>query len=344
MPAIGSESDFGPTLRPRSIEIATAEAPAATKSAAVDAPKDPPAVAGDPVASPDAPHPTVSPPASIAVAKDAAPSNPATEPVFASQGPPSGASHATVDDYNPFARVSSDPPASPRIVDSLPVNREIPTGSAESQSVAEAPKKKWGELVSNDSKPVVVQPTRATTPVSLVKRLRTSVEGRDNSIAQCTYDSRLRKVIDFRLPDLEGKPVRFQDLDADYVLLDFWGTWCPPCLDSIPHLVALQKKYGPGKLRVVGIACEDVPPEQRKARVDEASRKLGINYAVLLSGMDGKPCPVQQALQIQAMPTMILLDRKGQVLWRSTGATPSTEERLDRVLASSIGRGDTARR
>ncbi len=146
------------------------------------------------------------------------------------------------------------------------------------------------------------------------------------------------------MPDLEGKPVRFQDLDADYVLLDFWGTWCGPCLDEIPHLIALQKKYGPRRLMVVGIACEEVPPEQRKAKVEEVSRKLGINYPILLSSMDGKPCPVQQALQIHAMPTMILVDRRGQVVWRNTGSTPASRDRLDRVLASSMSRAATVRR
>ena len=348
MPTLEPDADFGPTLKPRSIEVTSSEAPAATETAAASSPGGLPAlpsVGDDPVAVLEAPHPTISPPASNAVSQDVAHSNPAPEPVFASQGPPFNVSPApaTANEYNPFARLTPGPVPSERMVDSLPVNRDVPSASTNTVAVAEAPRKKWGELASLDPKPVV-QPTRATIPASLVRRFRTSVEGRDSSIAQCNYDSRLRKINDFRLPDLEGKPVRFQDLDADYVLLDFWGTWCGPCLDSVPHLIALQKKYGPGKLRVVGIACEDVPPEQRKAKVDDMSRKLGINYAILLSGMDGKPCPVQQALQIQAMPTMILVDRKGQVLWRSTGATPATEERLDRVLASSIGRGDAVRR
>jgi thiol-disulfide isomerase/thioredoxin len=146
------------------------------------------------------------------------------------------------------------------------------------------------------------------------------------------------------LPDLEGRPVRFQELDADYVLLDFWGTWCEPCFDAIPHLVELQTKYGPARLKVVGVACEQAPVDQRRAKVDAASRKLGINYPILLSGMDGKPCPVQQALLIHAMPTLILVDRKGEVIWRNDGATPGSESRLDRILAQTIGRGDPSRR
>ena len=342
--------------RPRSIEVAAAQPPASTESAPAADPPGPPAlppVAADPVATLAAPRPTASPPDSNPAPQDVAPTHPAPQPVFASQAPESKPvappAPATVADYNPFAAMPAPTPLVSRFgVDTLPSNRPPsaePAAEADvAQAVAEPPKKKWGELAPTDRPPVVVEPTRATTPGSLVKRLRASVEGRDSAIASCSYDARLRRIIDFRLPDLEGKPVRFQDLDADYVLLDFWGTWCSPCLDSIPHLVALQKKYGPGRFRVVGIACEEGPPEQRKAKVDEASRKLGINYAVLLSTMDGKPCPVQQALQIQAMPTMILVDRRGQILWRSTGSTPSTEERLDRVLASSMGRGDTVRR
>ena len=63
-----------------------------------------------------------------------------------------------------------------------------------------------------------------------------------------------------------------------------------------------------------------------------------------MSSMDGKPCPVQQALQVQAMPTMILVDRRGQVLWRNAGSTPASESRLDKVIALTMGRGETARR
>jgi thiol-disulfide isomerase/thioredoxin len=151
----------------------------------------------------------------------------------------------------------------------------------------------------------------------------------------CQYDARHRQLIDFRLPDLDGRPVRFQDLQADYVLLDFWGTWCGYCLQTIPHLVELQKQLGPGKLKVVGIAYEQGPPVQRAALVRDAAQKFGINYQILLGGLDG-PCPLQSALQVQAYPTMVLLDRSGHVVWRDTGSTPATLSRLDRVLAANV--------
>lgn len=160
--------------------------------------------------------------------------------------------------------------------------------------------------------------------------------------AFCDYDTKHRKINDFRLPDLEGRPVRFQELDADLVLIDFWGTWCQPCLKSIPHLVDLQKRMGSTKFKVVGIACEQGPPAEQAKKVATEVARLGINYPVLMSGMDG-PCPLQDALKVQSYPTLILVDREGRILWRDQGATPVTLARLDRILTSA-SKSDTVRR
>jgi thiol-disulfide isomerase/thioredoxin len=158
----------------------------------------------------------------------------------------------------------------------------------------------------------------------------------------CDYDERHRRILDFRLPGLDGKPVRFRDLDADLVLLDFWGTWCEPCLRSTPHLIELQQRTEGKRLTVVGIACEQDGPEKSAPRVAAAARKLNINYPLLLSRNDGS-CPLQEALHVSALPTMVLVDRQGRVLWRDQGATPATLARLDRILAATPTGGETRR-
>ena len=61
------------------------------------------------------------------------------------------------------------------------------------------------------------------------------------------------------------------------------------------------------------------------------------------SGMDGQSCPVQEALHIQAFPTLILVDRQGHVLWRDQGATPATLGRLNNVIAAATKSDDTRR-
>jgi thiol-disulfide isomerase/thioredoxin len=160
--------------------------------------------------------------------------------------------------------------------------------------------------------------------------------------AYCRIDAKQRQLIDFQLPDLEGRLVRFQDFDADLILLDFWGTWCQPCVKSVPHLVKIQKiadaqkARGLKQLQVIGIACEQGPNSEKLVKANRAVRDLGINYPVLMSGMESDPCPVLDVFNIQYFPTMVLLDREGHVLWADQGATPSTLARLDAFLANAM--------
>jgi thiol-disulfide isomerase/thioredoxin len=169
---------------------------------------------------------------------------------------------------------------------------------------------------------------------------------RDQGIvkASCRFDARQRRLVDFQLPDLQGQPVHFKDLDADLVLIDFWGTWCGPCKQSIPHLIDLQNRFGPKRLKVIGVAYEQGSAQERAAAVEAAAHRFGINYTVLLGEADGQPCPVQGALNVQAYPTLILVDRHGRILWRDQGATRSTLDRLERVIASNAGTDGVVRR
>lgn len=158
----------------------------------------------------------------------------------------------------------------------------------------------------------------------------------------CRFDTSNRTLVDFQLPGLDGKMVSMHDIDADVILLDFWGSWCALCRTSIPHLAELQAKLGPKRLQVVGIACEkgSTLPDRRTS-AGKAIQELGITYPVLLSSKEGS-CPVQQALQIQFYPTMILLDRDGKLLAREQGATEVTMARIDRAINTALRGHDVA--
>ncbi len=178
---------------------------------------------------------------------------------------------------------------------------------------------------------------RPSRPTPALKDLGPQLEA-------CRYDAKRLQLLDFRLPDLQGRPVTLRDFDADYILLDFWGTWCRPCLSSVPHLVELQKRFDRRTLAVVGVACEPGPASASTAHVDEIARRLGVNYTVLVSSKDDGASAVQEALKISAYPTMVLIDRNGRVVWRDQGATTTTLARLDRILATSTKTNATARR
>ncbi len=170
---------------------------------------------------------------------------------------------------------------------------------------------------------------------------KTKVGAAKVSIEACRYDSKQRQILNFRLPDLDGRPVTLKDFDSDLILLDFWGTWCRPCLSSVPHLVELQERLGTKRLTIIGIACEEGPATANATHVAEVAERLGINYSVLLSSKD-QPSPLLEALHIQAFPTMIVVDREGRIVWRDQGATDFTLARLDRAVDTSSRAGTSA--
>jgi len=189
--------------------------------------------------------------------------------------------------------------------------------------------------------PPVVTPTGSTSRArrTLFQRLgesKPAVATTEASQSLCRVDPTDRRLVDLRLPALDGKIVSFKDMDAELILLDFWGSWCKECRKSIPHLSELQAKYGENRLRVIGVACERGSSlQERQANAAKAARGLKINYSVLVSSMDGS-CPVQKGMQIQFYPTMVLLGRDGRIIQREQGATDATLARIDRAIATAL--------
>jgi thiol-disulfide isomerase/thioredoxin len=162
-----------------------------------------------------------------------------------------------------------------------------------------------------------------------VRRPRTAFHG-----PSCEFDRDV--LVDFALPDLDLQEVTFQDINSRLVLIDFWGTWCGPCLRAIPHLVEMQRRYGPQGLQVVGIAYEheeSVP--ERVARVQQAREQLRINYPVLLGEM-ATGCPVKEKFGVHMYPTLVLLDKSGRILWKCEGVTAPKLQQLENLLKTQL--------
>jgi thiol-disulfide isomerase/thioredoxin len=125
-----------------------------------------------------------------------------------------------------------------------------------------------------------------------------------------------RKLENFALADLEGQAWEFRrHRVGKLVLLDFWRHNCGPCLQAIPHLVDLQRRYGPHGLEVVGIAYEQGTTAEQVLKVRGVRGRYSVNYLTLLGG--GPNCPVKSSFQVHVFPTLFLLDETGQILWYS---------------------------
>ncbi|HEX8186149.1 MAG TPA: TlpA disulfide reductase family protein [Blastocatellia bacterium] len=136
----------------------------------------------------------------------------------------------------------------------------------------------------------------------------------------------------FSLKDLRGRSVRLDDQKGRVLLINFWATWCAPCLAEMPDLVKLQKEYGPRGLQIIGITY---PPVDR-AGVRRMVRRLKINYTILFgSDKTAKDYDVGEVL-----PATIVVDREGKIRARILGILESEEfdEKVKPLLTTSAER------
>ncbi|MBI4442622.1 MAG: TlpA family protein disulfide reductase [Acidobacteria bacterium] len=107
----------------------------------------------------------------------------------------------------------------------------------------------------------------------------------------------------FELVDFDGKPIRRADFQDKVLLVNFWATWCAPCIIEIPWFIEFQKQYGPSGFEVIGISMDDELNQQVKDFVKEHE----MNYTVVMGDME-----VAEAFGgIIGLPTTFLIDRKG---------------------------------
>ena len=128
----------------------------------------------------------------------------------------------------------------------------------------------------------------------------------------------------FAFHDLDGRTVRSSDpeFQGKVLLVDLWGTWCPPCLSEIPSLIDLQQRLGDLGLTIIAIAfeSEDEDEETRRANLKAHVAEWGINYLVL----DGRTPQdsdeeLPQLKNVRGFPVEILIDRNGKVVVARNG-------------------------
>jgi thiol-disulfide isomerase/thioredoxin len=132
----------------------------------------------------------------------------------------------------------------------------------------------------------------------------------------------------FALTDLSGKRVAEDTGRGKVVLINFWATWCGPCREEIPMLIALQKQYE-GRLVILGLSVDDPGPHTADI-VQAFAKSAGINYAVGLASEQ-----VQQAFGgISSVPNTFVVDPSGKLVQRHRGQLDArvTEHEV-RVLA-----------
>ncbi len=133
----------------------------------------------------------------------------------------------------------------------------------------------------------------------------------------------------WELKDLEGKAVKLSDFKGKVVLLNFWATWCPPCREEIPDLIALQNQYRDQGLAVIGISFDREP-----GTVKSFAARHKINYPLVMADQE----TAAAYGNVEAIPTTFFIDREGKVAGaHAGGADKATLEAGIKPLFEQLG-------
>ncbi len=129
--------------------------------------------------------------------------------------------------------------------------------------------------------------------------------------------------LSFESLDQKGKVVKLSELRGKVVLIDFWATWCGPCIEAKPFIVELHKKYSSKGLFVVGLSNE------KRSVVEQFEKKETQNYPVFLDTDNS----VNLTLGVEAYPTVIIFGKGGELIFKGH---PGEKEEILQILDENL--------
>ena len=129
---------------------------------------------------------------------------------------------------------------------------------------------------------------------------------------------------DFSITDLQGKKLTLSQYRGKVVLLDFWATWCAPCLEEIPHFIEMQDRLGPQGFQAIGLSMDDdLKPVQKFYEVHKLNYPVGLGSAQIADSFGG----------VLGLPVTFVINRDGQVRKKFVGATDPAQIEQEVVAA-----------
>lgn len=136
-------------------------------------------------------------------------------------------------------------------------------------------------------------------------------------------DTAVAALMQVSMKDSAGQQRKMSEWQGKVLLLNFWATWCPPCVSEMPELVALQNEWAGKNLQVVGIGIDS------PSNIREFAAKHQITYPLLLGGLEGTELSRQFGNQSGGLPFTLLIAPDGSVRQAYMGRLNMEKVRAD---------------
>jgi thiol-disulfide isomerase/thioredoxin len=134
---------------------------------------------------------------------------------------------------------------------------------------------------------------------------------------------------EFTLNDMDGKPHALRDYRGRVVFVNFWATWCPPCRRELP---SLEEQYGKFKGEPFTVLALNEWEDPEQAFIFMGQLSVFPTFPVLYD-RDGK---VAEAYKVKGLPTTLLLDKKGRMVYRAVGGRDFNHPEVEKIIRALI--------
>jgi len=142
----------------------------------------------------------------------------------------------------------------------------------------------------------------------------------------CVVPLQAAETVSLVLPDLDGKPHDIAQYRGKWVVINYWATWCPPCIFEIPELAAFHAKHADKDAVVVGVNLESLD----SALLSDFTARLGVNYPILREDMSD----LSPLGRVPGLPTTYLLRPDGTLA--ATRHGPLTAAQLELMIRAPV--------
>lgn len=126
----------------------------------------------------------------------------------------------------------------------------------------------------------------------------------------------------------DGKPANSENWRGKVLVVNFWASWCPPCVEEMPALDRIAQEYASKNVLIVGIGIDS------PSNIREFLQKTPVSYPIVLGGLEGSNLSKQMGNTQGALPYTVVINSKGKSIYTKLGKI--SEEELKKAINSAL--------